>query len=85
MPDKHGKPWAPTSSTKVGSILIPDGGFDCLEKSMAAIVKADRSNNMYVECKKGRHYLSSSVSDDRTEYVGFRLSPATITQSGNEG
>jgi hypothetical protein len=71
MPDISGKSWALTSETKEGSILIPDGGFDCLKKGVPVAVKKNPFGRLYVCCKKGMHDLGGQLSDDGTEYVGL--------------
>lgn len=77
MPDIHGKSWALVSETKVGSVLIPDKGFDCMEEAIACIVDHD-ADDLYVPCAEGRHYLDGQLSDDGTEYVGLWRSPVTM-------
>lgn len=74
MPDTKGKPWAQVSETKAGSILIPDGGFTCLEEAIAVIVRED-ARGLYVPCSDGRHGLDGQLSDDGAEYVGLWRSP----------
>ena len=76
MPDAKGNPWAQVSETKVGSILIPDGGFVCLEEAIAVIVREDK-NGLYVPCSDGRHGLDGQLSDDGSEYVGLWRSPVS--------
>lgn len=75
MPDINGKPWALVSETKVGSVLIPDGDFDCLLQGVAREVKADPNARLYVDCDCGEHGLDGQLSDDGTEYVGLWKKP----------
>lgn len=82
MPDINGKPWAQVKETKAGSILIPDGGFTCLEESIAVVVKEDK-DGLYVPCADGTHHLDGQLSDDGTEYVGLWRSPVFVNDDGD--
>ena len=70
MPDTSGRSWAQVSETKVGSIVIPDGDFGCMDEAIASVVKEDK-DGLYIKCREGRHYLDGQLSDDGTEYVGL--------------
>lgn len=51
------------SELKVGTLLSPDGGFDCMEKGDIKTVLKD-DGGLYVECELTRHYLCGDVDGD---------------------
>ena len=66
--DKSGRPWAKISEVKVGDLLEPDGGFDCLECGAHLMVFHD-SDGLFIKCSEGHHYLDGQIEGDH--YIGL--------------
>lgn len=57
-----------------GSTVEADAGFTCMREGDRRRVRRDRvSNELWIKCKKGRHYLQGQVSDDGKYYIGLSL------------
>lgn len=68
----------PVKSVKVGTILIPDNGFDCMECDKPLTVQQNEKNELFVPCLSGEHLLEGQKNyhvdcSSRDEYVGFIL------------
>jgi hypothetical protein len=63
--------FAPASSVKEGTLLVPDGRFTCMKANAARHVKLSEDGGLYVECRCGRHYLDGQFENG--VYLGFRL------------
>jgi hypothetical protein len=64
------------ADVKPGTVLIADGGFDCLRNLELCTVKMDDRGELYVDDDQGRHDLEGQLNNDGTHYVGFWLSTA---------
>src|ERR1700752_627508 len=76
----------PVSSVKVGTRLIADGGFTCINKGEIVVVHED-SDGLYFNCcseegnygkaaddsRTQHHYLEGQLDDKGENYVGFWL------------
>jgi hypothetical protein len=65
------KNFAPASSVKEGTILVPDGRFTCMKANVEKRVNISETEQLYVECRCGRHYLDGQFENG--VYLGFRL------------
>ena len=65
----------------VGSVLVADGGFTCLDEGQKVVVEM-ASDELFVPCKKGRHYLSRQL-DNQMNLIGLTLAsdPDPIPES----
>jgi len=59
------------SDLKVGDQLIADAGFSCVQEDEVVTVKSDPEGHLYVDCRRGRHYLSWRT-DKHDTVVGLR-------------
>lgn len=62
---------ATIENVKIGTMLVADGGFTCIEHDALLEVKADHDGELYVPCSDGKHYLDGQIGDDGFTYVGF--------------
>ena len=65
----------------VGSVLVADGGFTCLNEGQKVVVEM-ADDELFVPCEKGRHYLSGQL-DDQLNLIGltFASDPDPIPES----
>ena len=61
------------SNIKNGSILVADGGFDCILAGERTTVRRDEKGELFVPCSHGRHYLDGQLGADGETLVGFTL------------
>ena len=75
----------------VGSVLVADGGFTCLDEGQKVVVEMDsdafqpfgrQMHGLFVRCEKGRHYLAGQL-DDQLNLIGLTLAsdPDPIPES----
>ena len=57
------------SELRVGDVVVPDGGFDCMCGGEDHPVYSD-GNELYVVCAAGRHYLEPQTGK-RGYLIGF--------------
>ncbi len=63
------------AALKVGDVLYPDGGFECMELNVPIVVMAD-DGGAYVTCGCGHHYLDGQLDwDDGETLVGLTDEP----------
>lgn len=67
--------FAKTSEVGVGTKLIADGGFTCLDEGDVVTVGLNGDGDLVVPCSAGTHCLDGQL-DDGDQYVGFTLAPA---------
>ena len=65
-------PYAHEDGVKVGTVLYPDGDFDCMKKGTRKVVKEDEHGNLYISCKEKRHLLDGQIDKDGY-YIGLYL------------
>jgi len=70
--NSKGRAYAPSSQISVGTVLEADGGFTCLTKGQRVTVAANDTNELYVPCDEGEHYLDGQL-DDAGYLIGFYL------------
>lgn len=58
MKDAYGTEYARLCNLQVGDIIRVDDGFSCMKKWSLKEVKSDKLGFLYIECKKGNHYLT---------------------------
>jgi hypothetical protein len=75
--DLAGRPWAKLSEVRVGSSVVADGGFTCLDKGVERVVQQDSNGKLFIRCGgskrsgvKARHYLDGQA-DDGEHLVGL--------------
>ena len=62
------------ADVKIGSTLIADGGFDCLQPFQKVTVQADVDGELFVTCGCRQHYLAGQLCHTMEGfYVGFWL------------
>ena len=67
-----GRLYAKKADVKVGSILEPDGGFDCMECGAHLTVEAGEGNSLHVPCATGFHNLDGQlIGTDGSYYIGL--------------
>lgn len=55
-----------------GDMVITDDAFTCIAPGMTSVVHHDDgSDELYIHCSHGRHYLNGQLNDD-DEYVGLQ-------------
>ena len=71
----------------VGSVLVADGGFTCLNEGQKVVVEMasdafHQMHELFVRCEKGRHYLAGQL-DDQMNLIGLTLAsdPDPIPES----
>ena len=72
---------APVAEVKVGTRLICDDGFTCIDDGAVLEVKADENDELYFDCRGPagsgaaveRHYLDGQLNSECTCYVGLKL------------
>lgn len=52
------------SDVKAGDVLLPDGGFTCIEGGDARKVLEDGAGELFVACAGGRHYLKGQADEN---------------------
>jgi hypothetical protein len=73
--DTHTWPWAKVNDVAEGDTLVPDNGFECLDKGSRCIVHKDEIG-LYINCLSGKHYLDGQIvypSRKSSYYVGLYL------------
>ena len=62
----------------LGSILIADASHECLDRGEPCLVLEDNDGKLFVQCRKGRHYLDHHALHTRKadRYIGFALKEA---------
>lgn len=68
--DKQGREYAKTNEVKLGSKVVVDGDFTCIEPWTIHEVQVGEDEMLYIPCHEGQHYLSGELSEDGTFYVG---------------
>lgn len=64
------------SELKIGDILYPDNGFDCMEENIPKSVFTDENNEFCVHCKCGTHNLIGQLDyEDNDTIIGFNSEP----------
>lgn len=76
--DKQGRTYARLSDLKPGDLVQVDAGFDCIPAGDLRNVRFD-GHAPYIQCTKGRHYLSSDSNTG--EIVGVYPSSKTEAAS----
>lgn len=61
---------------KVGSCVVMDGGFSCMEAG-PHVVHQDE-DGLYVVCRNGHHYLYGQEDEEDGELVGVRYLDSLI-------
>jgi hypothetical protein len=61
--------FAKLSDVRVGTKLVPDAGFTCMEAG-AILEVAEDDKGLFVPCSHGRHYLDGQL-EDGVEYIGL--------------
>lgn len=64
--------FAKLDDVHLGTKLVPDAGFTCMEAGKIVEVTEDE-NGLFVPCSHGRHYLDGQL-DDGVEYIGLAMS-----------
>lgn len=60
----------PINQVSTGTVLIPDGGFDCMLEG-CPIKVFDVGNSLAVPCNEGTHFLDGQI--DGENLIGFYL------------
>lgn len=63
--------FAKIDDVRVGTILIADGGFSCMDENVRLVVVCDDDGNLSVPCRMGGHDLAGQIENDH--YVGLSL------------
>ena len=63
-------PYAKFGDTKVGDVLITDGGFTCMKAGEHVVQEDD--TGLFIPCTSGKHYIVGQVDDPETgEMIGL--------------
>lgn len=66
------KPMPKLKDIQLGTQLVANGDFPCLEEGQVVTVQEDEEGDLFVLCYAGEHYLFNQIDDDDGEsLVGF--------------
>lgn len=52
----------PCDKVAVGTRLIADDGFTCLDEGALRVVRQDAHGHLFIDCSCGKHYLDGQAS-----------------------
>lgn len=61
---------ATEANVQIGTSVIADGGFTCLNAGDVRAVRADGVGDLYIECRCGRHAMDGQL-DEGSDYIGL--------------
>lgn len=67
--------FAKVSEVTLGTKLVADGGFTCLNDGDVVEANRDADGDLFVPCASGTHMLDAQLNGD--EYTGFVVAPTS--------
>lgn len=69
------RPQVLISDVKVGTELIPDSVFSCVEAGVPVKIEKTPEGSHFFKCNAGIHHLDGQISEDGLHYVGLTMTP----------